>query len=156
MQRPLLAGVDRKTIVQVIAILMAIGGVLSICGGITLAGLGGILGIGSVGVAPLATTDAEAAAAVAAGAGVGALTVISGILMLVQGVLSVAVAYGLFTRQPWARMGTVIVAGIGVVSQILALLTGGGISAILQGAIYAFVAYFFYTDAELTAYLDRP
>jgi hypothetical protein len=154
-QQPLLGGVDRKTIVQIVAILMAIGGVLGICGGIALVGLGGIVGIGSVGVAPLAGTS-EGAAAVAAGAGAGILAAITGIVLLVEGVLSVVVAYGLFTRQPWARMGTVIVAGIGILGQVLSLLTGGGFSAIIQGAIYAFIAYFFYTDAELKAYLDRP
>ena len=63
-------------------------------------------------------------------------------------------AVGLFTRQSWARMGTVIVCGIGSVAQVLSLLTGGGISAIIQGALYGFVAYFFYTDAEIKAYLE--
>jgi hypothetical protein len=51
-------------------------------------------------------------------------------------------------------MGTVIVCGIGSVAQVLSLLTGGGISAIIQGALYGFVAYFFYTDAEIKAYLE--
>jgi hypothetical protein len=154
-QQPLLSGVDRKTIVQIVAILMAIGGVLGICGGIALFGLGGILGIGSASVAPLVGST-EGAAAVAAGAGAGILAAITGIVLLVEGVLSVVVAYGLFTRQTWSRMGTVVVAGIGVVGQLLSLLTGGGFSAILQAAIYGFIAYFFYTDPELKAYLDRP
>lgn len=156
MQQPLLSGVDRKTIVQIVAIIMAIGGVLGICGGIALTFGGGLLGAISIGSAPLAGIDSEGAAAVAAGAGVGALAAITGILLLVEGVLSVVVAYGLFTRQRWARMGTVIVAGIAVVSQVLSLLTGNGFSAILQGAIYAFIAYFFYTDRELIAYFEQP
>ena len=154
-QQPLLAGVDRKAIVQIVAILMAIGGVLGICGGIALFGVGGILGIGSASFAPL-VENAEGSAAVAAGAGVGILAAITGILLLVEGVLSVVVAFGLFTRQPWARMGTVIVAGIGVIGQVLSLLTGGGFSSVLQALIYAFIAYFFYIDPELKAYLDRP
>ena len=87
-QQPLLAGVDRATIVKIVAIIMAIGGVLGICGGITLAGVGGFLGLASVGTAPLAgaTGDPEAAAALATGAGVGALTTITGILLLIEGI----------------------------------------------------------------------
>ena len=157
MQQPLLAGVDRRAIVQSVAILLAIGGVLGLCGGIAAVFGGTFLGALSAGTTPFAalTDDPEAAAVLAAGAGLGALTVILGILLLIQGVLSLVAAVGLFTRQPWARMGTVIVCVIGVVAQLLSLVNGGGFSAILQGVLYAFFAYFFYTDAELKAYFER-
>ena len=127
MQQPLLPGVDRKQIVQIVAIVMAIGGVLSL-----LAGLPVIFG----------------GALIANG-----LITIGGILLLVDGIASVVVAYGLFTRQPWARMGTVGVAILGVVAEVVWVLAGGGVSAIVQAVFYGFVAYFFYTDAEIKAYL---
>ncbi len=157
-QQPLLAGVDRKMIVQIVAILLAIGGVFGLCGGIAAVFGGTFLGFLSAGSAPLVgmSGDAEATAAVAAGTGVGVLVAILGILLLIEGILALVAAVGLFTRQPWARMGTVIVCVIGVVAQVLSLITGGGFSAIIQGVIYAFVAYFFYTDVELRAYLERP
>jgi uncharacterized membrane protein len=153
----MLAGVDRRTIVQIVAIMMAIGGVLGLCGGVAAVFGGTFLGFLSVGTSPLAgaTGDPEAAAALAAGAGLGVIAVIAGILLLIEGILSLVVAVGLFTRQPWARMGTVVVCVIGVIAQVLSLATGGGFSAIIQGVIYAFVAYFFYTDAELRAYFER-
>lgn len=132
MQQPLLPGVDRKQIVQIVAIVMAIGGVFALLGGFPVI-LGG---------------------AIIAGAGGGALFTIGGILLLVEGVLSLVVAYGLFTRKPWARMGTVVIAVLSVVAQIVWLLAGGGFGSIVQAVIYGLVAFFFYTDAELKAYLD--
>jgi hypothetical protein len=156
-QQPLLAGVDRRMIVQIVAILLAIGGVLGLCGGIAAVFGGTVLGFLSAGTSPLAgvSGDPEAAAALAAGAGLGVIAVIAGILFLIDGILSLVVAVGLFTRQPWARMGTVIVCVIGVIAQVLSLGTGGGFSAVIQGVIYGFVAYFFYTDAELKMYFER-
>lgn len=133
MQQPLLPGVDRKQIVQIVAIVMAIGGVFALLGGIPVI-LGG---------------------AVIAGAGGGALFTIGGILLLIEGVLSLVVAYGLFTRQPWGRMGTVVVAGLGAIAQIVWLLAGGGAGALVQAIVYAAVAYFFYSDAELKAYFGQ-
>jgi hypothetical protein len=128
MQQPLLPGVDRKQIVQSVAIVMAIVGVLSILTGLPVIFGGALIA--------------------------NAFVTIGGILLLVNGVASLAVAYGLFTRQPWARMGTVGVAVIGVVAEVVWLLAGfGGISAIAQGIFYGFVAYFFYFDAEVKAYL---
>lgn len=127
MQQPLLPGVDRKQIVQIVAIVMAIGGVLSLLAGLPVI-FGGALNAN-------------------------ALITIGGILMLVSGVASLVVAFGLFTRQSWARMGTVGVAVLGLVAEIVWMLAGGGMSAILQAVFYGLVAYFFYTDAELKAYL---
>lgn len=129
MQQPLLPGVDRKQIVQIVAIVMAIGGAFALLGSVPVI-LGG--------------------AVVAS-----ALFTIGGFLLLIEGVLSLVVAYGLFTHKPWARMGTVAVAGLSVVAQVVWLLAGGGAGSIVQAVVYGFVAYFFYSDAELKAYFGQ-
>jgi hypothetical protein len=89
-------------------------------------------------------------------AGVSIFLICFGIFSIITGPLSIIVGAGLFTRQRWARMGTVIVAGLGALTALIGVFSGGGlgIGGILQLLLYGVVAYFFYTDPEMKTYLE--
>jgi hypothetical protein len=87
-------------------------------------------------------------------AGISAMLICFGILSVVTGPLSIIVGVGLFMRQRWSRMGTVIVAGLAAVTGLVGIVSGNGIGNILWLLLAAFVAYFFYTDPEIKDYLE--
>lgn len=157
---PLLPGVDRGTIVKIVAVYLVVAGIVGLCGGLALLGVGGlasVMGIGGAGffaTAPGGTEAAEAAAASAGLAFVGGLAVVMGILSLIAGPAQIIVAVGLFQRASWARMGTVIVAAVSAVIALVSLLIGSGISQLLWVIVSGFVAYFFYTDPEIKQILS--
>ncbi len=115
----------RPTGITILAVLSAIGGVLSILGGIALVGLGGF-GAASTGEAALF--------------GMGA---IFGILLLASGVASLAFAYGAWTLQPWAWTLGVALQIISLVLSVLTIVSGGDISGqIISIAIAAIILYY--------------
>jgi hypothetical protein len=96
----------------------------------------------------------DASGEIAGLGGFSILLVIFGLFSIVTGPLSVIVGIGLLTRQPWARMGVVLVAGLTAVTGLFGLFGGQGIGNILWALLAAVVAYFFYTDALMKDYLD--
>ena len=119
------SGTARPTGITILAVLSAIGGVLSILGGIALVGLGG-LGAASTGQAALF--------------GMGA---IFGLLLLASGIASLAFAYGAWTLQPWAWTLGVALQIISLVLAVLTIVGGGDISGqIISVAIAAIILYY--------------
>ena len=115
----------RPTGITILAVLSAIGGVLSIIAGIGLVGLGGI-GAASTGQAALF--------------GMGA---IFGLLLLVSGIANLAFAYGAWTLQPWAWMLGVVLQLISLGLAVLTIVGGGDISGQIIGiAISAIILYY--------------
>lgn len=110
----------------VLAVLAAIGGVLSILAGIAVVGIGGF-----------------AAASTGTGAYFG-LGAVAGIIILALGVLNLAFAYGAWTLKPWAwPLGV----GLQVVSLIWAGLAaiGGDVGGQILGiAISAVILYYLF------------
>jgi hypothetical protein len=156
MSSNLLPGVDRNTIIKVVAIWLVISGVLGLCGGLALLGvgaLGGIAGLGSatVGQSGAAGTESgELAAAGAALAAASGFAAVLGILFLILAPVSLVVAWALFNRRQWARMGVVVLMGISAIVSLLSILSGGGLGGnLIPLIIDGFVAYFFYTDAGI-------
>lgn len=143
-----LKDVNRAQLIRYVAIYMLVGGVLTLCGGLALTvggALGGIVGVGTAGF--LSGTEGQAAgAALAAASG---LALVYGILSIITGPLMVVVGLGLMRRMAWARMGTVVVAGLSVISSLIGLLTGGGIMNLVWIILSGFVAYLFYTDPDI-------
>jgi len=110
----------------VLAVLAAIGGVLSIILGIGLVGLGGF---------------AAASSGTAAYFGLGA---VAGLIVLALGVLNLAFAYGAWTLKPWAWLLGV---GLQIASLIWAGLAaiGGDIGGQIIGiAISAIILYYLF------------
>jgi hypothetical protein len=153
--RDLLPGVDRARIVRWIAIWFVIAGVLGFCAGagLVFAGsLGSLVGAGAVAVTP-GTEAGEAAAALAS---VSVPAIIYGIVLLILAPIRLVVAWGLFGRKRWSRMGVVIVTIVGVIDSLLGLFTGGGLlNVIIPLVIDGFLLYLFYTDAGIQEVLSN-
>lgn len=143
-----LRDVDRAQLIRYVGIYMLIAGVLTLCGGLALTvagGLGGLVGAGTFGFLS-GTAGSEGAAAATGLMAASGLALIYGILSIVTGPLMVVVGYGLLKRLSWARMGTVIIAGLSVISSLIGLITGGGIINLVWVVASGFIAYLFYTD----------
>ena len=158
----LLPGVDRTTIVKVVAIWLVISGILGLCFALPLLGvgvLGGFAGLGSATVGQSGGAGAQSGELAAAGAALAAASgfaLILGIVSLVLAPASLVVAWALFNRRQWARMGVVVLMGISAVINLLFILTGGGlIGNLIPLIIDAFVAYLFYTDTEIQQILSN-
>ncbi len=162
MSSNLLPGTDRGTIVKVVAIWLVISGVLGLCGGLALLGVGALGGLGGLSAATVGQTGAagadsgELAAAGAQLAAASGFAAILGIYLLVLAPVSLVVAWALFNRRQWSRMGVVVIGGLGAIGALLSILTGGGLGGnIVQLIINGFVAYFFYTDAGIQQTLSN-
>jgi hypothetical protein len=119
------SGATRPMGITILAVLSAIGGVLSILGGIALIGLGGV-GAASTGQAALF--------------GLGA---IFGLLLLVSGIASLAFAYGAWTLQPWAWTLGVALQILSIALAVLSVVGGSDISSQIIGvAISAIILYY--------------
>jgi len=151
----ILQGVERSMIVKLVAIYMAIVGVLNLCGGILTGLAGTIAGIASLGMSSAArevgAIDAEAGAALGAAGALGLLGAVVGIALIITGPVMLAAAFGLFQRLSWARMLTVIIAGIGALLALLSFLSGGGLGQLVSAVLSGFIAYVFYYDPEIKA-----
>ena len=115
----------RPTGITILAVLSAIGGVLSILGGIALIGLGGVAG-------------AQTGSATLFGMGA-----IFGVLLLASGVASLAFAYGAWTLQPWAWVLGVALQLISLGLSVLTIIGGGDIAGqIISIAIAGIILYY--------------
>jgi hypothetical protein len=114
-------------LIRYLAILMLVGGVLSVLGGLNLL---------------------SASAALAA-LGLGSYTFWA-ILSLISGALLIVGGYGLFQRQPWGRMAAVWAAVAAVVINLLGIFLGGGIVlTIIFILLYGYIAYLFYHHSAI-------
>lgn len=127
---------DRPTGITILAVLAAIGGVLSV-----IVGLGSLMGgalIGGLG-GPAA-------------AGAGGFVMINGIVLLALGIASIALAYGFWTLKPWAWTLGVAVAAFSIAWAIISpLLLGGDLVAGILGNIISIVVW-----AVVLYYLMQP
>jgi hypothetical protein len=111
--------------ITILAVLSAIGGVLTILGGIALIGLGGVAGASSGSAALF---------------GMGA---IFGLLLLASGIASLAFAYGAWTLQPWAWTLGVALQIISLALSLLTIVGGGDIAGqIISIAIAGIILYY--------------
>jgi hypothetical protein len=114
---------QRPTGITILAVLSAIGGVLSVFGGFSLAFLGSVVG-----------------AATGEG-GIGAMGFVFGGLVLILGFIGIALAYGFWTLRPWAwPLGVVLeLVNIGVaIAQVIlgyASIFSVAISVVVAGII---------------------
>jgi len=157
-----MAGFDKAQLIRYVAIYMLVAGIFSFCGGIALftAGvLGGIGGaVGSVALQSAGEVNAEtqqqldeAARALSEVGAYSGVAVIWAILSLVAAPLLILAAIGLFQRKTWGRNAAVIAFIVNAITSLIGLLTGGGIFNIVWILISAYLAYYFYSNAELQA-----
>jgi hypothetical protein len=118
---------QRPTGITVLAILAAIGGVFGILGGLAL------IGVGTV---------------VASSTGLGGLAAILGLIALAYGILSLVLAYGFWTLQPWAWTLGVGLEVAGIVINVLQYINN---SSALGGTIFSIAI-----NAIVLWYLSQP
>jgi hypothetical protein len=158
----MLKGVDRSTIIKGVALYLVIYAVVNVCGGIAftlmgaLSGVGAALGGAAMGAAGAAGVQGsqEGAAAVSALAPLSGIALLIGCVSLLSVPLFAAAAYGLYQRKRWSRNLTIVALVVTIVLSVLSL-GNSFITSILWIAASAFVAYLFYTDAEIAALLNR-
>lgn len=154
----MLSGVDRSSIIKIVAIYFVIAAILGLCGGLALFGIGGMAGIigGSVGVLNDANLSPEAQQALneAGGlAGIGVAAMLLGIVSIIMAPIMLVVAYGLFQRKAWARQGTILVAALSVLQSLFSLTSG--FTSIITLIISGFVLYLFWTDEGIKMELSQ-
>jgi uncharacterized membrane protein (DUF2068 family) len=158
----ILRGIDRSGLVKAVAVYLVIYGVLNVCSGLALTfagGLAGVMGAGSAAMlqqSGVSTMEGggEAIAAAATAATFGGLALVWGILALISVPLFLVVAYGLFQRKAWARMGAVIALGATILLSLLSFNTGG-IMNLLWIVVSGYVLYLFLTDEGIRLELSR-
>jgi hypothetical protein len=128
---------QRPTGITILAILAVIGGLLGLCGSITLFGVGG-LGV------------------MAGEVSSGAMAGIFGALGVVSALLYLAFGFGAWTLKPWAWLLGIIGAGLAIASNLLSLLTGNaGIVAALISLIIPGVILWYLFRPEIKAAFGR-
>ena len=126
----------RPTGVTIIAILNVISGIVMLAGGVGLAAIGSIL--------PTMTTldpNASGQLAVAGLLGVGGIAV--GGILIILGIISFVVAWGLLKGKGWAWNVTLILSIISIVIGIISLVAGS-IGSIVNIIIAGIIIYYLY------------
>ncbi len=156
-QQPILPNVSRSSIIQGVAIYLLIAAFFGLCGGLLALTGGAFAGLGSIAGFANSSFDetGELAAAGAELAAASGFLIVIGIVGVIMAPVQLVAAVGLFRRNSWARMLTVIIAGASAVMSALSFLTGGGITQLVWLALGAFVAYLFYTDYEIKRELSK-
>jgi hypothetical protein len=127
---------SRPTGITILAALAAIGGVLDLLGGLLLFGLGGVV-------------------ATAAGAGIGALAVVSGLALIVVGVLYLGLSYGFWMLKPWAWIVGAALAIVSIVVSVVGFIGGGSITSLIISIIIPAIILYYLTRPEIQAIFGR-
>jgi len=126
----------RPTGVTIIAILNVISGIVMLAGGVGLAAIGSIL--------PTMTTldpNASGQLAVAGLLGVGGIAV--GGILIILGIISFVVAWGLLKGKGWAWSVTLILSIISIVIGVISMVAGS-IGSIVNIIIAGIIIYYLY------------
>jgi hypothetical protein len=135
-------------IIRYTAFYCLITGIINFCVSIGLVTAGLFGGAAAAFSSATAGTTAEGQQAVAALGAVSGLALISGVLYLIAAPFLLIVAFGLYRRMGWARMGAVLVLAVTAVIALLRLFSGDIFNIIwLLADLY--LAYFFYTDSGI-------
>ena len=119
----------RPTGVTIIAILNALGGVLCLLAGLMFLAMPGMLPAGMYGMSGM----------------LGMVIGVMGIVMVVCGVLSLVIAYGLWTLKNWARLLVIVFSALGIASNLVSI-AGGMMHAVVGIAINAVVIWYMMRD----------
>ncbi|HYL41547.1 MAG TPA: hypothetical protein VET90_09575, partial [Candidatus Binatus sp.] len=122
--------------VTVLAVVAAIGGVLSLLGALALLGIGAVF---------------------AAYYGLGALASIFGLLILALGVAELAIAYGFWTLKPWAWTWGITIEAVGVLLSLVELVLGyGSISSLIIGVVVAGIVIYYLNMPDIRKAFAAP
>jgi hypothetical protein len=136
----------RPTGVTIIAILNIISGIIMLLGGIGLAAIGSIL-------PTITTVDPSAGGQMALAGLLGAGGIAVGGILIILGIISFIVAWGLLKGKSWAWTVTVILSVISIVIGIISLV-GGNFGSIINIIIAGIIIYYLYRP-HVKAYFGK-
>jgi hypothetical protein len=118
---------QRPTGVTILAVLAIIGGVLGLCGGLTLFGVGGLGVLGG-------------------SAAAGGMGFLFGGLSLVSAILYLAFGIGAWMLKPWAWILGIVGVAVSILSTLVTLVSGNGslISAIISIIIPVIILWYLF------------
>ena len=137
---------SRPTGVTIIAILNIISGIVMILGGVGLAVASSIL-------PTMTTIDPNAAGQMALAGLLGGAGIAIGGIMIILGIISFIVAWGLLKGKPWAWTVTIILSVISIVMGIISLV-GGNFGSIVNIIIAGVIIYYLYRP-HVKAYFGK-
>jgi hypothetical protein len=132
--------------VSIIAILNVISGIIMLIGGVGLAAVGSAL-------PTMTTVDPNAGGQMALVGLLGGGAAAVGAVLIVLGIVSFIVAWGLFKGKGWAWTVTIILSAISVIMGIVSLV-GGNFGAIVNIIIAGVVIYYLYRP-HVKAYFGK-
>jgi hypothetical protein len=136
----------RPTGVTIIAILNIISGIVMIAGGIGLAAIGSIL-------PTMTTIDPNAGGQLAVAGLLGAGGVAVGSILIILGIISFIVAWGLLKGRGWAWTVTLILSIISLVMGVISIV-GGSFGSIINIIIAGIIIYYLYRP-HVKAYFGK-
>ena len=136
----------RPTGVTIIAILNIISGIIMLLGGIGLAAIGSIL-------PTLTTVDPNAGGQMALAGLLGVGGVAVGGILIILGIISFIVAWGLLKGKSWAWTVTVVLSVISIVMGIISLV-GGNFGSVVNIIIAGIIIYYLYRP-HVKAYFGK-
>jgi hypothetical protein len=120
---------QRPTGITIISVLMIIGGLILLFTGITPLFIG-----------PLISIDSNYQSSA------GFLITIGGLTLVVLGIASIIVSWGLLKGKRWARTITLIISFISIIFAIISLASSGDLIHIISIIIYGIIIYYMFTD----------
>jgi hypothetical protein len=118
----------RPTGITIISVLMIIGGLILLFTGITPLLIG-----------PLISTDSNYQTS-------GFLITIGGLTLVVLGIASLVVSWGLLKGKRWARTITLIISFISIIIAIISLVSSRDLIHIISVIIYGIIIYYMFTN----------
>jgi hypothetical protein len=121
----------RPTGITIISVLLIIGGLILLFTGITPLFIG-----------PLISIDSSSSYQTSA---LGFLITISGLTLVVLGIASLIVSWGLLKGKRWARTITLIISFIAIIIAIISLTSSRDLTHIISVIIYGIIIYYMFT-----------
>jgi uncharacterized membrane protein (DUF2068 family) len=107
--------------------------------------IGGLIllftGISPLVIGPLISIDSDYS-----NSSLGFLITIGGFVLVILGIASLIVSWGLLKGKRWARTITLIISFIAIIFAIISLVSSGELTHIISIIIYGIIIYYMFTD----------
>jgi len=107
--------------------------------------IGGLIllftGIAPLVIGPLITIDSDYSTS-----SLGFLITIGGLALVILGIASLIVSWGLLKGKRWARTITLIISFIAIIFAIISLVSSGELTHVISIIIYGIIIYYMFTD----------
>ncbi|MEP7290911.1 MAG: hypothetical protein ABI835_03965 [Chloroflexota bacterium] len=152
----ILRDVDRVSIIKATAVYLLVYAVLNTCGGVGLALLGRFAeNFDLASARPDTISAADLAALSRTWESLGDFSLVIGVFYLISVPVFAAVAWGLWKRKRWTRVGAMIALGFTFVLSLIMLVIGVSVETLLWILISGFGIYLYWTDEGIKRALSQ-